>query len=143
MINAFFGITIGLVVLICSIVTLTTVSNKAKTAQEYYKKAKEIADANKGGSGGPTEYELMEDARQLIAIIAGKLEWKKNEGTTVVIRPNNEEDAKQLVSQGHLATRTTCWMFIVLSSVYFFYNIYMLFSLLRTPSQKKSYGAIS
>jgi hypothetical protein len=124
--NAFFGITIALVVLICSIVTLTTVWNKAKTAQEYFDKAWEKADAKSKtvGSGGPTFNELIEGARELIAIIAGRLEEEGDDGTTIVMSPKNKDDAQGLVSKGHLATTTTCWMFIVLSIVFGIYNIY-------------------
>ena len=140
MINAFFGITIGLVVIICSFVTLTTVWNKANKAKEYYEKAKKIADANKGGSGGPTEDELMEDARQLIAIIAGKLEYKSDDGTTIVMSPKDKDDAHRLVSNGHLATTTTCWMFIVLSIVYVGYNIYTVIYPPKPAPAAKAWG---
>ena len=139
MINAFFGITIGLVVLICSIVTLTSVSNKAKTAQEYFDKAWNKAEAKSKtvGSGGPTFNELIEGARELIAIIAGKLEYESDDGTTIVMSPKDKDDAEGLVSKGHLATTTTCWMFIVLSIVYVGYNIY---TVIPKPTKKSAYS---
>ena len=98
--------------------TLATFGSKAEKVGDYYEKSETNAKtaAAKVGSTDSDTYkqtynDLMTGIRELISIIAGKVEME--DATT--LRPKDKDDAIELVKEGNSDMSKMCWLSIVLA----------------------------
>lgn len=98
--------------------TLATIGSKAEKVGDYYEKSETNAKtaAAKVGSTDSDTYkqtynDLMTGIRELISIIAGKVEME--DATT--LRPKDKDDAIELVKEGNSDMSKMCWLSIVLA----------------------------